>query len=139
MWDSRDESLGVPLRGGPGPVASGIRVRIQKKTVMNKGVAVDRTQLGVGLRLFRAIMFALPFVFPALGAAPPEIIRVHIPDGQAASWFPAGTPLRMMAPERFESLLDSAIRGTSPTRLANPPRLIRARRPRPLERGSADG
>jgi len=94
---------------------------------MNKGIAIVRSQQGAGGGLFRAVLLALSALFPGVGAAPPEIIRVHIPDAQAAGWFPAGTPLRIMAPERFESLLDSAIRGTSPTRMASPPRLIRAR------------
>ncbi|MGA9922826.1 MAG: hypothetical protein WBQ29_05435 [Isosphaeraceae bacterium] len=35
--------------------------------------------------------------------------------------------MRIMAPDRFESLLDSAIRGTSPAKNTIPPRLIRAR------------
>ena len=92
---------------------------------MNKGIAVVRVQCGVAGRLWGAIFFALSALFPAVGAAPPEIIRVHVPAAQATGWFPAGTPLRMMAPDRFESLLDSAIRGTSPAKNTIPPRLIR--------------
>ncbi|MGD0039186.1 MAG: hypothetical protein ABSE84_02010, partial [Isosphaeraceae bacterium] len=94
---------------------------------MNKGVAVARVQCGAAGRLLGAIFFALSALFPAVGAAPPEIIRVHVPATQATGWFPAGTPLRMMAPDRFESLLDSAIRGTSPAKNTIPSRLIRAR------------
>ena len=94
---------------------------------MNKGVAVVRVQCGAAGRLWGAIFFALSALFPAVGAAPPEIIRVHVPAAQATGWFPAGTPLRIMAPDRFESLLDSAIRGTSPAKNTIPPRLIRAR------------
>ena len=94
---------------------------------MNKGLAVVRVQCGAAGRLLGAIFFALSALFPAVGAAPPEIIRVHVPAAQATGWFPAGTPLRMMAPDRFESLLDSAIRGTSPAKNTIPPRLIRAR------------
>ena len=94
---------------------------------MNKGVAVVRVQCGAAGRLWGAIFFALSALFPAVGAAPPEIIRVHVPAAQATGWFPAGTPLRMMAPDRFESLLDSAIRGTSSAKNTIPPRLIRAR------------
>ncbi|MBV8126359.1 MAG: hypothetical protein JO114_01695 [Planctomycetaceae bacterium] len=94
---------------------------------MNKGIAVVRVQCGVAGRLLGAIFFALSALFSAVGAAPPEIIRVHVPAAQATGWFPAGTPLRMMAPDRFESLLDSAIRGTSPAKNTIPPRLFRAR------------
>ena len=127
MWGSRGKSVGGPLRGDQGPGPSGIRVRSQKRTVMNKGVAVVRGQRGAAGRLFGAMLLALSALFPAVGAAPPEIIRVHVPDAQAAGWFPAGTPLRMMAADRFESLLDSAIRGTTPAKNTIPPRLIRAR------------
>ena len=77
-------------------------------------------------RALGAIPLALCVLFAAVGAAPPEIIRVHVPAAQATTWFPAGTQLRIMAPDRFESLLDSAIRGTEAARNRTPPRLIRA-------------
>jgi len=92
---------------------------------MNKCVSVLRGQCQAAVRPLRAILLALSGLVAAAGAAPPEIIRVRIPAAGATGWFPAGTPLRMMATEEFESLLGSAIRGTTSGKSAIPPRLIR--------------
>src|SRR5271165_3674010 len=94
---------------------------------MKKGVTVVGGQREAASRPLKLILLALSALFAAVGAGPPEIVRVHIPAAQATGWFPAGTPLRMMAPDRFETLLDSAIRGTDAARKRIPPRLIRAR------------
>ena len=36
-------------------------------------------------------------------SAPPEVVWVHVPAGGVATWFPAGTPLRILAPEQFNA------------------------------------
>ncbi len=82
-------------------------------------------------RLFKALrrswlLLVLGFLLARVqaGAAPPEILRIRVPTAQVPGWFPAGTPLRMMAPDPFETLVDMAGRqaGTG----AGGPRLIRA-------------
>ena len=78
-------------------------------------------KVGVGARLF-ALLAAFLL---STGAAPPEVVRVHIPAGQVTTWFPAGTELRMLSAGQFDSLLERARRGAKGTALA-PPRLIRA-------------
>ena len=47
-----------------------------------------------------------------------------MPASQVPGWFPAGTPLRMMAPDSFQKLVDDA--GRQATTAAGAPRLIRA-------------
>ncbi len=105
---------------------SGIRARSQKRRLMNKSVAIVRGRTATACKRFGAILVALSVLILAVGAGPPEIVRVHVPSAQATACFPAGTPLRMMAPDRFESLLDAATRGASRTATPAPPRLIRA-------------
>ena len=65
-------------------------------------------------RLWGAIFFALSALFPAVGAAPPRspCPRSRCPGHGLVS----AEPRCGMNADRFESLLDSAIRGTSPAR-----------------------
>jgi len=61
------------------------------------------------------------------GASEPEIVRVRVPAKDVSKWLPAGTELRVMPVEQFDSLVRAAIKGSSRQRAAQPPRLIRAR------------
>ena len=54
-------------------------------------------------------------------------MRVRVPAKDVSRWFPAGTELRVMPAEQFDSLVRRAIEGSSRQRTAQPPRLIRAR------------
>ncbi len=72
-------------------------------------------------------MLLLGLLIATTGASPPEIIRVHVPSAAAGDWFPAGTAVRRLSAERFESLLDAATRAVPPEGFAPAPRLIRAR------------
>ena len=83
----------------------------------------------VQARCFKAmrgslLLLVLGFPLAAAGAPGPEIIRIRVPAEQVPGWFPAGTPLRMMAPEAFQKLLDDA--GRQSRVGAAVPRLIRA-------------
>ena len=71
-------------------------------------------------------LLSLSLVISA-GASEPEIVRVRVPAKEVSKWFPAGTELRVMPAERFDSLVRGAIKGSSRQRAAQPPRLIRAR------------
>ncbi len=68
-------------------------------------------------------------------SAPPEVVWVHVPAGGVATWFPAGTPLRFLAPEQFNALLDAATRASERAGEMVLPRLIRARHHARLEAG----
>ncbi len=93
---------------------------------MKKRLTVVWGRRGAARRPFELILLAQSVLLAAVGAGPPEIVRVHVPAAQATGWFPAGTPLRLMAADRFEALLDSARRGTNVSGTRIPARLIRA-------------
>jgi hypothetical protein len=61
------------------------------------------------------------------GASEPEIVRMDVPAGEVAKLFPAGTELRVMPVEQFDSLVQRAVEGSVRLRAAQSPRLIRAR------------
>jgi hypothetical protein len=73
------------------------------------------------------------------GAAPPEVVRVHIPAGKVTTWFPEGTTLRMMSPEAFDGLLEQARSGAQRQSAPAGPRLIRARHHARWEHGMLVG
>ena len=68
-----------------------------------------------GLSGRRAWLAALAFLWLAVPcrAEPPRIVRVRLPSTQVVSWFPPGTELRMLAPEKFDELVVSARRGAA--------------------------
>jgi hypothetical protein len=68
-------------------------------------------------------------------SAPPEVVHVHVPASGVATWFPAGTPLRILPPEQFDALLGAAARASARGGEAALPRLIRARHHARLEAG----
>jgi len=76
--------------------------------------------------LGRLALLSLSLVVAA-SASEPEIVRVRVPAKEVSKWFPAGTELRVMPAEQFESLVRGAIKGSSRGQAAQPPRLIRAR------------
>ena len=62
----------------------------------------------------------LPIVFAAsTGASEPEIVRVRVPAKEVSKWFPAGTELRVMPAEQFDSLVRRAIEGSARQRAAS--------------------
>ena len=73
------------------------------------------------------MLFASLMLIVLTGASDPEIIRVRVPAKEISKCFPAGTNLRVMSVERFNSLVDAAIKGSSGKRTTRSPRLIRAR------------
>ena len=77
-------------------------------------------------RLGSLVLLSTVFAISS-GASEPEIVRVHVPAKDVLRLFPAGTELRVMPAEQFDSLLRRAIEGSSRQRTAEPPRLIRAR------------
>ncbi|MFO0888674.1 MAG: hypothetical protein U0790_05935 [Isosphaeraceae bacterium] len=96
---------------------------------MNRGwLTIDDPPGSETSRPARAVRLATALLATALlaGAAPPEVIRVHLPAGRVTTWFPAGTPLRTMSPEEFATLLDRARRGAERQGASTAPRLIRA-------------
>jgi hypothetical protein len=60
-------------------------------------------------------------------AAEPEIVRLRVPAKDVSRWFPAGTELRVLPAEQFNSLVRAARQGASRQQAARPPRLIHAR------------
>jgi hypothetical protein len=76
----------------------------------------------------RAYLAALGLLWLAVpcAAEPPRIVRVRLPSTQVVSWFPPGTELRMLAPEKLDELVNSARRVTARPGTTPPPRLIRA-------------
>ena len=81
-----------------------------------------------GLRLWWIAAVA-PLILASGGPAqadPPEVVRVRVPAKKMADWFPAGEPLRLLAPAEFDALLKAADEGTR-ERTRGGPRLIRAR------------
>ena len=79
----------------------------------------DMAWLTVPLALPRAnagawCVVALMAVTLLAGAGGPEIIRARAPANDVSKWFPAGTELRVMAANEFESLVARANAGIGP-------------------------
>jgi hypothetical protein len=71
-----------------------------------------------------ASIWLVAAVFAALGASPPEVVRVRVPSDKISNWFPPGSDLHVLPYDRFEALVKAAReRPSSP--LA--PRLLKAR------------
>src|SRR5262249_53365238 len=64
-------------------------------------------------------------VVVAAGGAEPEIVRLRVPGRDVSRWFPAGTELRLLPAEQFESLIRSAINGVSRRSRGQERRLVR--------------
>jgi len=64
----------------------------------------------------------LAFVTLLPAAAPPEVVRLRVPVGRVAKWFPPGTELKGMSAGEFESLARDAAAAAG----ATPPRVLRA-------------
>ena len=53
---------------------------------------------------------------PSLGASvPPEVVKVRVPSSKVPAWFPPGSDLQVLPPDRFEELV-KAVRGPAPGR-----------------------
>ncbi len=63
----------------------------------------------------------------------------RVPAREVSKWFPAGTELRVMPAKDFESLVAGASEGSVRRRVADPPRLIRARHRARLSAGVLSG
>jgi hypothetical protein len=90
--------------------------------------------LGRGRRVLLSILAVL-LLASSSRSAPPEVIRVHVPTSGVATWFPAGTPLRIVTPEQLDALLDAATRASARVDEVVHPRLIRARHHARLKAG----
>ena len=71
-----------------------------------------------------------------LGASPPEIVRVRVPSAKVASFFPAGSDLHILTPDRFDELARD-LRDTTP--IAPGPRPVRIRHHARWEGGVLSG
>ena len=59
--------------------------------------------------------------------AEPGVVRVRVPAKDVTKYFPAGTGLRILSPQEFESRVQAAGRGPAEGRPNGRPRLVRAR------------
>src|SRR5262245_17806123 len=76
----------------------------------------------------KAIMPTLVLLaLAALGAGPPEVLRVRVPSAKVRAFFPPDTNLRGMSLEEFEALVRSAREGAERQTRLEEPRLLRAR------------
>lgn len=63
----------------------------------------------------------------AIGAGPPDLVRVRVPSGNVSTWFPPGTELRGLSVEQFEAMVASARSGPGRQSAPAAPRLLVAR------------
>ncbi len=89
---------------------------------------VPRHRLAAGL--------IVAFAVASLGGSTPEIVPVRVPASRVATWFPAGTNIRVLTPERFEELT-KAIRASRGQ--PGPPRVIKAMHSARWAAGSLSG
>ncbi len=61
----------------------------------------------------------------ALGAAPPEVVRLRVPSQSVSKWFPPGTELKGISAADFETLFGDALSGSRTTTAEDSPRLLR--------------
>jgi hypothetical protein len=73
------------------------------------------------------------------GANDPEIIAVRVPAKDVSKFFPAGSELRVMPVEKFNSLVADATKSSGRRQAAEPPRLLRARHTARLQSGMLVG
>jgi len=71
-----------------------------------------------------------------LGAGPPEVVKVRVPESRVGSFFPAGADLHVLTPARFEELVRDASRPPAPPAA---PRLIRASHAASWDAGTLSG
>jgi hypothetical protein len=97
--------------------------------------------LGRGRQGRASLECALWLVTAALlaGAGDPTIIPVRLPAKDVSKYFPAGTELRVMPVEKFESLVAGATEGLARRRASEPTRLIRAHHRARLRSGVLEG
>ena len=70
------------------------------------------------------LVLASAIVILVTGASEPEVIRVRVPAREISKYFPPKTDLKVMSPDRFNSLVDSATRGWAGRANSRVPRLI---------------
>lgn len=75
----------------------------------------------------------------ALGAGPPQAVRVRVPSARVGGLFPPGTELRGMEPAKFDALLDAAQKGYLRQASRTPTRLLRAHHSARWEGGILQG
>src|SRR4051794_9321449 len=91
-------------------------------------------------RIVALTLFLSVSVFPASGAAPPEVLRLRVPTERVPTWFPPGTEIKGMSAERFESLLRGARAGASrQDEAGRTPRLLHASHTARWEDGALHG
>jgi hypothetical protein len=85
------------------------------------------SSVAAGVKRLGSLVLLLVVFATSTGASEPEIVRARVPAKDVLRWFPAGTELRVMPAEQFDSLVRRASEASSRRRTAQPPRLIRAR------------
>jgi hypothetical protein len=91
---------------------------------MDQQCKVGRTRAGrPGWRPASALALALS----ALGAGPPEILRVRAPSDRVVSWFPPGSELKGLGLAEFEDLVRVTRQGALRRGRGEGPRLVQAR------------
>jgi hypothetical protein len=70
------------------------------------------------------VLCLIPAIFFCLGASDPEVVKIRVPASKVLSWFPPGSDLQVLPPDRFEALL-KAVHDRPTPRPAS--RLLRAR------------
>jgi hypothetical protein len=101
---------------------------------MRRPGSPDRLR-AAGRALRRACWIGLAMI-AGLGAGPPEVVRVRVPASKVSAWFPAGSNLQVLPPDRFEELV-RAVGDRKPA--SRGPRLLRARHSARWESGMLVG
>ena len=89
-----------------------------------------------GQRTSRWAGWLIAIAFAALGASPPEVVKVRVPSSKVSSWFPPGSDLQVLPPDRFEELV-RAVRDRPPAPIG--PRVLRARHSARWDSGMLSG
>ncbi len=77
--------------------------------------------------LLARYLAALVLLAGVLGAGPIEVREVRVPASKVTSYFPAGTPLRIMSEAEYRDLLDRARQGVQAREASESPSLVVAR------------
>src|SRR5262249_45768576 len=92
-----------------------------------------------GEALLLLLIAAVVIVSGGAAMPGPEVYRVRVPAKDVTKYFPAGTGLRILSPQEFESRVEAALREPVEGRMTGSPRLIRARHRARWESGVLHG
>ncbi len=88
---------------------------------------------------FAWLLVGLAALMAGLGAGPPKVREVRVPASKVTSYFPAGTPLRLMSEAEFRDLLDRARKGAEVEADRTSPSLVVAHHEARWENGTIRG